>query len=212
LAALDNAPPSITIATPANGSTFTLGQRVNANFSCADDQFGTGVASCNGTVANGAPIDTASVGTKTFKVDATDVVGNSASRTTTYTVVAPTPPPPRILVSVSFRFAASDTQTKFTSFSVKGIPSGSTLTVSCKPKKKGSKCPAKKFTKKNAKGTVKLKTFIGKKFKKGTVITIQVTKPGTIGAVKLVTIRKRNGPSTATRCLPPGAKKPTKGS
>ena len=25
-----------------------------------------------------------------------------------------------------------------------------------------------------------------------------------------VTIRKRNGPSTATRCLPPGAKKPTK--
>ncbi len=210
LAALDNAPPSIGITTPANGATFTQGQRVTASFNCADDQFGTGVASCNGTVADGAPIDTASVGTKTFKVDAGDVAGNSATRTSTFTVVAPNPPPPRIFVSVSFRFAASNSATKFTSLSVKNIPSGSTLTVSCKPKKKGTKCPAKKFTKKNAKGTVKLKTFIGKKFTKETVITIQVTKPGTIGAVKLVTIRKRNGPSASTRCLPPGAKKPTK--
>jgi hypothetical protein len=210
LAALDNAPPSIAVATPADGATFTQGQRVNASFSCTDDRFGTGVASCNGTVPNGSPIDTGSVGTKTFKVDATDVAGNSASRTNTYTVVAPNPPPPRILVSVSFRFAASNKETKFTSFSVKGIPSGSTLTVSCKPKKKSSKCPSKKFTKKNAKGTLKLKTFIGKKFKKDTVITIQVTKSGMVGAVKLVTIRKRNGPSTTTRCLLAGAKKPTK--
>lgn len=210
LAALDNAPPSIGLTTPANGATFTQGQRVTASFNCADDQFGTGVASCNGTVANGAPIDTASVGTKTFKVDAGDVAGNSATRTSTYTVVAPNPPPPRIFVSVSFRFAASNSATKFTSLSVKNIPSGSTLTVSCKPKKKGAKCPAKKLTKKNAKGTVKLKTFIGKKFTKDTVITIQVTKPGTIGAVKLLTIRKRNGPSASTRCLPPGAKKATK--
>jgi len=46
--------------------------------------------------------------------------------------------------------------------------------------------------------------------KKDTVITIQVTKSGFTGAVKLVTIRKRNGPSTSTRCLPPGAKKPVR--
>ena len=210
LAALDNAPPSIAITTPADGATFAQGQRVTASFACSDDQFGTGIASCNGTVANGAPIDTASVGTKTFKVDAADVAGNTTSLTRSYTVVPVGPPPPRIVVSVSFRFAASNTQTRFTSLSVKGIPRGSTLTVSCKPKSKRSKCPAKKFTKKNARGTVKLKTFIGKKLKKGTVITIQVTKPGMIGAVKLLTIRKRNGPSTATRCLPPAAKRPTK--
>jgi hypothetical protein len=210
LAALDNAPPNITITTPADGARFTLGQRVTASFSCADDRFGMGIASCTGTVPNGTALDTASVGNKTFKVDASDVAGNTASVSRSYTVAPPNGPPPRILVSVSFRFAASDKATKFTSFSVKSIPSGSTLTVSCKPKKKGSKCPAKKFTKKNAKGTVKLKTFIGKKFKKGTVITIQVTKPGFTGAVKLVTIRKRNGPSTSTRCLPPGAKKPAK--
>jgi hypothetical protein len=215
LAALDNADPNISIATPAEGATFVQGQSVTANYTCADDSFGTGIASCSGTVAPGATIDTASVGRKSFTVDAKDLAGNTSSVTHSYTVVAPTPgtPPkvvPRILVSVSFRFAASDKATTLTSFSVKNIPSGSTLTVSCKPKKKGSKCPAKKFTKKNAKGTVKLKTFIGKKFKKDTVITIQVTKSGMVGAVKLVTIRKRNGPSTATRCLPPGAKKAAK--
>jgi hypothetical protein len=40
------------------------------------------------------------------------------------------------------------------------------------------------------------------------VVTVQVTKPGFIGAVKLVTIRKRKGPSSTTRCLPPRDKKP----
>jgi hypothetical protein len=212
LAALDNAAPGISLASPADGATFVQGQSVTANYTCADDPFGTGIASCSGTVPPGATIDTASVGRKDFTVNAKDLAGNASSATHSFTVVAPAPAKvvPRILVSVSFKFAASDKATTMTSFSVKNIPSGSTLTVSCKPKKKGSKCPAKKLTKKNAKGTVKLKTFIGKKFKKDTVITIQVTKSGMVGAVKLVTIRKRNGPSTATRCLPPGAKKPTK--
>lgn len=212
LAALDNAAPSISVTTPAEGARFVQGQAVAASYACADDRFGTGIASCGGPVPSGAALDTGSVGTKSFKVDAADVAGNTAGFSRTYTVVAPTPgtTPGRVLVSVSFRYAASDKATRLTSFTVKNIPSGARLQVSCAPKQKGAKCPVKKVTKKHARGTVKLKRFIGPKFRRGTVITVQVTKPGMVGAVKLVTIRKRNGPSTSTSCLPPSARKPVK--
>ena len=50
------------------------------------------------------------------------------------------------------------------------------------------------FRKKNAKGTVKLKSFVGKRFVRGTVIEVRVTKPGSIGAVKRLKIRGRGRP------------------
>ena len=53
---------------PASGGTYALGSTINANYTCTDDQFGTGVATCVGTVPNGAPINTSSLGTKTFTV------------------------------------------------------------------------------------------------------------------------------------------------
>jgi hypothetical protein len=61
-----------------------VGARVAASFGCAD--LGTGIASCAGTVANGSFVDTASVGTKTFTVDAVDRAGNATHQTVTYTV------------------------------------------------------------------------------------------------------------------------------
>jgi streptogramin lyase len=90
-AAIDNAPPSIAINTPADGSTLTQGDAVAADFSCADDKFGTGIKSCSGPVGPGQGIDTGSVGTKTFRVDASDVAGNTSSAIHSYTVVAPKP-------------------------------------------------------------------------------------------------------------------------
>ena len=47
------------------------------------------VATCSGTVADGAPIATATLGTKTFTVTATDIETKRSSKTVTYTVVAP---------------------------------------------------------------------------------------------------------------------------
>jgi hypothetical protein len=44
------------------------------------------VASCSGPAANGANIDTASVGAKSFVVNAADTVGNTANKTVGYTV------------------------------------------------------------------------------------------------------------------------------
>jgi hypothetical protein len=90
-AALDNAPPTISIKTPADGATVAQGQVLAANYSCADDKFGTGVKTCSGSAAPGQGINTGTLGPHTFKVDASDVAGNGSSLTRSYTVVAPTP-------------------------------------------------------------------------------------------------------------------------
>ena len=85
---IDLKDPVITLTTPPNGAVYQLNRVVNAAYSCADG--GSGSATCAGTVANGAAIDTASTGAKSFVVNATDVAGNSASASVTYTVVANT--------------------------------------------------------------------------------------------------------------------------
>lgn len=53
---IDEKPPTITLAIPANGATYSANQAVNASYSCSDS--GSGVASCAGTVANGSATDT----------------------------------------------------------------------------------------------------------------------------------------------------------
>jgi hypothetical protein len=216
-AALDNAAPSINITTPAEGAVFQQGQIVGAAYSCSDDANGTGISGCAGPVAPGAALDTGTVGAKSFTVNASDNAGNTASATRTYTVAArpaPPPPPERIdrLVRLSFGFKAFTRFTKLTKLVVKGVPPGSTVRATCKVKKR--KCPGKArkpFTKRRARGTVSLnKRYKGVRLPVGTRITVKVTKPGAIGAVKILEIRKRKEPRVIERCLPPGAKKPRK--
>ncbi len=81
---VDKKPPTISITIPTNTS-YLLNQAISANYACSDG--GSGVATCTGTVASGAGIDTASVGSKTFIVNAADKVGNvSPPQSVTYTV------------------------------------------------------------------------------------------------------------------------------
>jgi hypothetical protein len=114
---------------------------------------------------------------------------------------------PTIPASVSYTFSAGVRATKFTTFLVKLVPAGSTVTVQCK----GKKCPRKpkKFTKTNARGTVKPKGF-ATTFKVGTVIEVRVTHAGMKGIVKRIKIRKRKPPLTSTLCLPPGSSTPSR--
>lgn len=86
-AAPDTIAPTILLTTPAEGAVFTLGQAVNADYACQDEEGGSGLASCVGSVANGSLIDTSSVGTKSFTVNAADNAGNPASVTHNYSVV-----------------------------------------------------------------------------------------------------------------------------
>jgi hypothetical protein len=93
------------------------------------------------------------------------------------------------------------------------VPSGSKLAEVCRShsvQARSTACPAKTFSKRKARGTVKPKSFLGKRFMPGTVIDVRVAKRGSSTAVKLVTIRSSSGPSIATRCIPPGKKKPRK--
>ena len=68
------APPTVTVTTPAQGDVYTQGDAITASFACTDDVAVTG---CTGSVANGAPISTATVGNFQFTVTGTDADGGS---------------------------------------------------------------------------------------------------------------------------------------
>lgn len=83
----DTTDPTITITTPPSSSArYELDASVLADYACQDEAGGSGVASCDGPVADGSAIDTASVGTKTFRVDAADNAGNTSTLSHTYVV------------------------------------------------------------------------------------------------------------------------------
>jgi hypothetical protein len=80
---IDRKPPTITISVPVD-ATYVLHQPVAASYACTDG--GSGVATCTGPVPTGSDIPTASVGSNSFMVNATDKVGNAASQTVRYAV------------------------------------------------------------------------------------------------------------------------------
>jgi len=81
---LDTTPPVVSITTPADGATYTLNQSVMAAYACNDPD--STAVTCAGTVPNGSPIDTASIGSKTMTVVGTDQANNQASKSVTYSV------------------------------------------------------------------------------------------------------------------------------
>ena len=81
---IDRKGPVITLTTPANGAVYQLFQVVNASYSCSDG--GSGPGTCTGTLPNLSPLNTLTLGSKTFVVNATDAVGNASSTTVTYEV------------------------------------------------------------------------------------------------------------------------------
>jgi YVTN family beta-propeller protein len=86
LTVIDNTPPSIQISSPGPGAVFARHAQAFAEYTCSDA--GSGIATCAGPVASGAALDTSTPGTFTFNVAATDVAGNTATASATYTVAA----------------------------------------------------------------------------------------------------------------------------
>jgi hypothetical protein len=70
--------------------TYAPAQTVLADYSCTDGT--SGVDTCAGPVASGDAIDTATTGSKSFVVTATDAAGNTATVTHNYTVTVVIPP------------------------------------------------------------------------------------------------------------------------
>jgi len=88
----DEKPPAIDLRTPPDGAVYGLDEQVMADYDCADEPGGSGLASCTGTVADGAAVNTSSLGTKSFTVEAEDKQGNHSAVTHTYEVVDRTDP------------------------------------------------------------------------------------------------------------------------
>jgi hypothetical protein len=64
-----------------------VGQTVHASFTCADTG-GSGIASCTGTVPDGATLDTSAPGVRHFEVAAVDGAGNATTVVHDYVVFA----------------------------------------------------------------------------------------------------------------------------
>lgn len=89
---VDGTDPGVTIDSPQDGANYEIGESVSADYSCEDEVGGSGLDSCVGTVANGAAIDTSTLGAHDFTVTATDNAGNESELTNSYTVVDETAP------------------------------------------------------------------------------------------------------------------------
>jgi virginiamycin B lyase len=81
-APVDSTPPTIRIDAPVQGTIAISGSPLTADYTC-EDEGGSGLATCDGTVPTGAKVETAP-GAHRFDVTASDVAGNTASASTTY--------------------------------------------------------------------------------------------------------------------------------
>jgi hypothetical protein len=113
--------------------------------------------------------------------------------------------PERILVTLTFFARSGAKSSKFTSLKVRNVPLGATVNVTCK----GKGCPkglkGKGYTKRNAFGAVNLKKFIKKPLRVGVTITVVVSRPNAIDAVKILKVRRSKAPAISTRCIRPGS-------
>lgn len=129
------APPTVTIGSPGGGGTYALGQSVTTNFLCIDaDPYALGVESCadSGGVTGTAgstfgTLDTATPGTKTYKVTATSLDGETSSASITYTVTAP-PPTGTTTSAETTTSATTTTSASAPSTTTPGSTTGTTAT------------------------------------------------------------------------------------
>ena len=83
---LDPVAPTVTFSSPLDGAVFTIGDMIAADYDCTSD---SAMVECAGPVADGASIDTATVGWKTFSVHALDADGDETTDQVSYRVVFP---------------------------------------------------------------------------------------------------------------------------
>ena len=103
---VDGTDPTVTIDSPATDAVLVQGASVLADYACADESGGSGLAACVGPVADGAAIDTATLGAHPFSVTGTDHAGNDRVVDRPYVVT--TRPDALVASSTSAAFRGED--------------------------------------------------------------------------------------------------------
>lgn len=97
---------------------------------------------------------------------------------------------------------------RFTALTIRNVPAGATVRVTCK----GKGCRKKRITKRVRKATSRLKLAKAMRrnhhLRPGALVEVRVTAPKRIGKVFQFRIRAFKPPSTKTLCLAPGATRP----
>jgi hypothetical protein len=119
-------------------------------------------------------------------------------------------PYPRVRAKTSISVLYFGARTKVASLRLTGALAGTTVTISCAPKRKG--CPFKHKT--VAPGSAKqlqlAKHLRKARLEKGASVTVLVSKPGFIGTLVRYSVRVGNLPRRTDRCVQPGQQQPRK--
>jgi hypothetical protein len=102
---VDGNPPIVTILVPLDGGAYPRGSNQPANWSCTDPDGPEDVKSQVATLPVGTPINTGTMGSKTFSVTCTDQAGNVTTKVVTYTV---TGGPPNVTITIPANGATFD--------------------------------------------------------------------------------------------------------
>jgi hypothetical protein len=102
--------------------------------------------------------------------------------------------PKRINALLAFRFVATKKVTRLRNLTVKNLPHGSMVTITCK----GASCPkqlkGRQFAQKLNKSSINITRLVKGPLKAGTVITVVVSSPDAEPATKTLTVRKGKAP------------------
>lgn len=80
----DSGAPTVQVISPLEGSVHPLGAALALSYSCGDEI--SGITSCSGSLPSGSPIDTMSVGPRTYSITASDRAGNTTTRQVNVTI------------------------------------------------------------------------------------------------------------------------------
>jgi hypothetical protein len=111
--------PRIKILRPTEGAEYQINQVVQAAYFCETDSLEKDVRLHEGTVPDGEPIDTSTVGTKTFTVTAEDKDGNKNTESRTYAVVDTNKP--QLILPNNITAKATDAEGAKVTFDVEAI-------------------------------------------------------------------------------------------
>jgi hypothetical protein len=110
----------------------------------------------------------------------------------------PTTVPEQLTVTLSYIVRTTGAKsTKFVRLAVRNIPGGASVRVYC-----ARGCSRRSMLSRGP-SAISLKSFVRKPVRVGTRLSVSVTRSGAVGMEKVLTVRSRRKPTTATYCLSP---------